>query len=472
MSAAINTKVNHIILMGIAGIFVTSSTCLGFGGISVGGIGVGVGVGGRGVGVSVGAGSGGGGVGGGGPTAGVATAAGSGGVSVGGGGVSVGRVGATVSVGGAVSDGAGGATADVSTTAGTGGVSEGSSGVSVGSSGVSVGSAAAAAEGGLGAGGSATVDVGGSGSVGARTGAVVTGSASSAQAFASERAALQMGMGPDRPDRGMAQALGDYYGRAPVAAVPSVADQALQSAVSAVPELPSAATAPVESATQPAETATDPAQSATDPVQAATDPAQSATDPAQSGADAVTTSGAPRRQASSDKARAIAPRTTPPGRRTVGNTGASQVARYNDPRRNNRANDSGHGLKVGKFAGDPPSLGAHVVNDAGSMSVVIDPPGPSLTTSVIANWAASQTDPSGQSRQGWTIAGIFSDLQTSSFPTAVPILIVMLLSAASAYGFVRLMSEKCPRCAALLERHSAGCRNCGAQLRPTVRVST
>ncbi len=69
-----------------------------------------------------------------------------------------------------------------------------------------------------------------------------------------------------------------------------------------------------------------------------------------------------------------------------------------------------------------------------------------------------------RSAQRWIISGQFPDSENSPLRTALAMAIVILLSAASAYGFVRLMCEKCPHCGALLQRHSAGCRSCGAHL--------
>ncbi|HEY2107528.1 MAG TPA: hypothetical protein VGH29_17140, partial [Candidatus Binataceae bacterium] len=99
-------------------------------------------------------------------------------------------------------------------------------------------------------------------------------------------------------------------------------------------------------------------------------------------------------------------------------------------------------------------------------AVIVDSSGPPATTSIIVDPRPVRPAVAGQLAQSFTISGHFPYFKSPALPTGLAALIVMLLSAASAFGFVRLMTEKCPQCAALLERNSAGCRNCGALLRP------
>ena len=59
---------------------------------------------------------------------------------------------------------------------------------------------------------------------------------------------------------------------------------------------------------------------------------------------------------------------------------------------------------------------------------------------------------------------IFGIQKSPAEHTNLPIVITMLLSMFSGYAFVRLMSQKCPQCRRLLERNCLGCRDCGARL--------
>ena len=96
------------------------------------------------------------------------------------------------------------------------------------------------------------------------------------------------------------------------------------------------------------------------------------------------------------------------------------------------------------------------------MAVVVGAPDVSPAMSVIAAPVALPTQLAQQPEQHWEMSGHFPYLRSYPLPTRLAIVLVMLLSAASAYAFVRLMSERCRNCSALLQRHSAGCRSCGA----------
>ncbi len=405
-------------LLGLAGLLLTSTFCVGFGGVGVGGVAIGV----RAPGVAVGG----------------ATSARGGGLAAG---ASASVDSSSASVGAAAPSGSGGVTASGSASARGGGVAAGgdasvgggdvtaAGGASVGSDGASVGGTTTVSAGGTTASGSADVSgesavaPGVSTSVGVATG-------TDGPALAAQRAALQMGVGPFVPDRGMAQALG--YGTVAPGVV-STADSALQSAVDGMPALPTA-----------------PAQGS----------ALSEQSPTASGAGS-----APHKQAGHP------PRNMSHLDRSLSRHGAvasgAAVAAHRSAAASVALNESKMASAPQATADSPPPQ-AQVVADAGAALMPVDVDGaPSM--SMVVDSEPPRPGLVAQSAQDWSISGRFPDAPASSLPTVPAIVLVMILSAASAWGFVRLMSERCPQCSALLERHSAGCGNCGAHLRPSVR---
>ncbi len=396
-------------LVGLAGLFSISAVCLGFGGVGVSGAAIGV----RSPGVAVG---------------GISTSATGGGLAAGTS-ASVGSSDAGVGV--TASGGDGGVTAGGGASLGGGGGVTVSGDSSAGGGSVSAGGGANASASGITASGSADADVSGESAVapGVST-SVGVATGTDGPALAAQRSALQMGVGPFVPDRGMAQALG--YGTV-ASGVVSTADSALQSAVSGMPALP---TAPAEGS------------------------ALSEQSPTVSGAES-----APHKQA------AHPPHSMPhpdrPLSRHVAVASGAALAGHRSAAASVALNESKM-ASAPKAAADSQSPQAQVVAAPGAAIMPVDADGAS-SMSMVVEPEPPRPGPAGQSAQDWSISGRFPDDRASSLPTAPAIVLVMILSAASAWGFVRLMSERCPQCSALLERHSAGCGNCGAHLRPSVR---
>jgi hypothetical protein len=71
--------------------------------------------------------------------------------------------------------------------------------------------------------------------------------------------------------------------------------------------------------------------------------------------------------------------------------------------------------------------------------------------------------------QTWSMIEPFSKSPTQPLPKRGPILLIVLLSALSAYVFVRWTSVKCPQCGKLLEPGSVACRRCHSRSR-SIRV--
>jgi len=61
--------------------------------------------------------------------------------------------------------------------------------------------------------------------------------------------------------------------------------------------------------------------------------------------------------------------------------------------------------------------------------------------------------------QAWSMVGPFSS-ETQPLSKRGPIILIVLLSALSAYMFVRWTSVKCPQCGKLLEPGSLSCGRC------------
>lgn len=393
-------------LLGLAGLFSTSVVCLGFGGVGVGGIAIGASA----PGVAIG---------------GTATSAGGGGLAAGAS-ASIGSTSASVGV--TAPGGGGGVTAGAGAAVGAGGATAGG-GATIGGDGASVGGTTTVSAGGITANASGDADVSGDSGIlpGASTSALVA-TGTDGPALAAQRAALQMGVGPFEPDRGMAQALG--YGTAAPGVV-AAADSALQSAVGGMPALP---TAPAESS------------------------ALSEGPPAASGSESAT------QKQAAHPARSMGHPDQPLSRHDAVASGAALTA-HRSAAVSSALNEN-KPASAPTTAADPPLPHAQVAVDPGAALMPVDAAGaPSM--SVVVDLEPSRPGPAGQSVQDWSISGRFPDGQASSLPTALAIVLVTILSAASAWGFVRLMSERCPQCSVLLERHSAGCRNCGAHLRPS-----
>jgi hypothetical protein len=386
MSFARIIRVVAAVSFGVAGLFFGAWPCLGFGGVSVAVGGVSVGVGAPGVAIGAGVAPGG--------SGGVGASTG---LSVGGG---------SVGASGGAAIGSGGAAAGASTSAGGG------------------------------------ADVSGSGTTASLSTTDSVSGTTDGAALAAQRAALQMGVGPFQPDRGMAQALG--YTAAAAAAVAASADAALSSAVNGLPALPSV-TAAVDATARVSVSVSSNAASSTgaDHPSTSTDQDQSDEAPVRS----RHSDPPPQRRAA---LAADAPPAMPQAARapSVVKRPDQTVVRRPDQRMPEAPARSRDG--TGAIQQAAPVL---VVN-----------PGDSLLTSIAVAPEPPAIRPAGQHIQNWTISGSFSDIPNPSLPTAAAMAIVMMLSAASAYGFVRATSRRCPGCSALLERHSAGCRNCGTRL--------
>jgi hypothetical protein len=234
----------------------------------------------------------------------------------------------------------------------------------------------------------------------------------------------------------MAQALS--YGNATVSMPVSPADAALQSAVSALPTLPSVA----------AEAEADEAAADSSSTQSATQDPQEKPSSGPSRKDAP-----PKKQvtaANDNPSTALAVAADPIDPKQT----AEQPPMSKDP-----GNDVSQPVAA---ALEAPALMPEIAAVQPPTAVVVDPAGVAPAMSIVVDSDPLRHD--GRAGQGWTISGHFPAAETSPLPTALAIVIVMVLSAASAYGFVRLMCEKCPYCGALLQKHSAGCLNCGSQL--------
>ncbi len=459
MACRTHMNVFFVAIFTLAGILLTSTRCLGFGGVGVAAGGVGVSAGHAGVSASVAAtGTG--------VSAGVA-ATGTGaapvssGVAAGGTGTAGASAGvaatgtgtATVSSGVAASGAAGAVNASVGVAPSGSGTADASAGVAAGGTGtaggtnatgavnVSVGTGSVASgSGGISAG--AAVSDGGSlgfnaGVSGAQLGSVAVAGRSPAP-IAAPRAALQMGVGPFVPDRGMAQALGYDRAAAAAAAASIAADRVFSKAVNALPPLPGPSALAVSD--QPAPLEPEPQQ----PTQQQDRAAQKLPAAPKLARPAAVRPHRPNRAAGAAPVtvRAAAVEHANPSLRRE--FGVSVTAPVN-----------------AVTAGDP-SLTASAPRHA--LTVLLDPPG--QLSSVRPSRAASQWQDGWGQQAGtdWNMVGRFSGLRASPFQTRLAALMVTLLAAISAYGWVRLMTQKCPRCMALLERHSAGCRKCGAVL--------
>jgi hypothetical protein len=87
---------------------------------------------------------------------------------------------------------------------------------------------------------------------------------------------------------------------------------------------------------------------------------------------------------------------------------------------------------------------------------------PILKTSVVGQ--AIPDAPSLHLPQAWSIVGQVSHETNSPLPKRGPILLIVFLSALSAYMFVRWTSVKCSRCGKFLDPGIVRCRRCGARL--------
>jgi hypothetical protein len=381
-----HTSIFFVAFFALSGSCLTATRCLGFGGVSVSAGGVGI-------------------------------SAGPGGVSAG---VGVGGTG-TAGVSAGVTAGPTGTAAGTNVT--------GAMSVSVGVSGVAGGASAGAA---ISDGGSAAVSAGMNGTP--LSSAVTAGT--SAVPVAAPRSALQMGVGPFVPDRGMAQALG--YDKAVAAAVAAsvAADRVFRRTISALPPLPS-----INSGDQMVSNQL-PSQTGRQQPQAAI----------------------PR------LAREVPAPLLRPSHLSSGAKDKTKTATTVEHANPVLARQLGAIVKAlaanAVTAGDP--LGSSSAPRR-SLRVLLDPP--RELSSVRHSRATSdwQDGWRGEPEADWNMVARFSDFRASPFHTRLAALIVTVLSALSAYGWVRLMSEKCPRCVALLQRHSAGCRSCGAVFSPDYR---
>jgi hypothetical protein len=253
-------------------------------------------------------------------------------------------------------------------------------------------------------------------------------------AFLAQRALLETGMGPRRPDRGMAGAMryarmhSDWslssilsHGQAPTSAQNQHLDRSFSSAVGTLPSLPKVGrSTAVARAERPDVRVYDPPISG--PSLAATINPDRAlfrkADPTPSGSTAAAAKSKQKTSPAAEKTMVVAHQSAPP----LVMTDVYPIA-TGDQARSHDAME--------------------------------------FKTSLVSQGAAETP---GIDAQDWSIIAQMPAERNAPLPTRGPILLIVFLSALSAYMFVRWTSVKCPHCGKLLEPVTTTCRRCGARL--------